>query len=96
MLLQRVEEALGNSAAEDVRVLPERCLDAAIHLLEPLLGRDEMGRECALDLLAADALVTFAFEAAGAEPETLDARARDALVRLAALASDGDRVATGG
>jgi hypothetical protein len=43
-------------------------------------------RDCALDLLAVDALVTYAFEAASDEPSNLEERAGRALARIAALA----------
>jgi len=43
--------------------LPDDLADAGVALLERVLSRPEGGRELALDLLAADALVTYAFEA---------------------------------
>jgi hypothetical protein len=43
-------------------------------------------RDSALDLLAVDALVTYAFEAAADEPEALEALSTNALRRIAALA----------
>jgi hypothetical protein len=93
-LVVRVEAALGGpAAATDAAVAPERLLDAAVLLLEPLLAREDAGRECALDLLAADALVTYAFEAASVDAERLDERTRAAMERLAGLApSSDDRV----
>jgi hypothetical protein len=39
-----------------------------------------------LELLAADALVTYAFEAAADAPTLLSERARQAMMRIAALA----------
>jgi hypothetical protein len=42
-----------------------------------------MSRAQALDLLAADALLTYAFEAAADEPQSLVARADDAMLRIA-------------
>jgi hypothetical protein len=45
-------------------------------------------RAQALELLAADALVTYAFEAASEEPEALAARADEAMRRIAELAHD--------
>jgi hypothetical protein len=85
-LVARVEAALGRHRSEDAERAPELFLDAAVGLLEPLLAREHAGRDAALDLLAADALVTYAFEAASADPEQLDARTREAMVRLAGLA----------
>jgi hypothetical protein len=43
--------------------LPEHLALAGRALLERVLARPDGGRELALDLLAADALVTYAFEA---------------------------------
>jgi hypothetical protein len=64
----------------------EQTLAAAETLLGELLARPTTGRESALDLLAVDALVTYAFEAASSEPATLGARAGEAMIRLSALA----------
>ena len=53
-------------------------------------------RAVALDLLAADALVTYAFEAASARPGELSARASQAMSRIASLgvsSTAGDRAA---
>jgi hypothetical protein len=50
--------------AEDVPgILPDDLADAGRALLARVLARPAAGRELALDLLAADALVTYAFEA---------------------------------
>jgi hypothetical protein len=54
-------------------------------LLERIVRGDTSSRECARDLLAADALVTYSFEAAGEAPGNLAERAREALHRIAAL-----------
>jgi hypothetical protein len=98
-LHERVEQALlaiGSSrgdpsiasgpptAAE--REIHTRCLTAASTILRPLLAHEGAGREAALDLLAADALVTYAFEAASTEPLTLDECAGAAMRAIAALA----------
>jgi hypothetical protein len=48
-------------------------------------------RSGALDLLAVDALVTYAFEAAADDPHSLEARTSAALARIAALAEPYDR-----
>lgn len=81
--------SLGTRADDDASRAAESCLDAAIALLEELLAGDPLGRSDASALLAADALVTYAFEAAADMPGSLDDRAGDAMVRLAAVASDG-------
>jgi len=85
-LAERIEESLGERCdATDARAA-DACLDAADELLRELLRRPSAGRESALDLLAADALVTYAFEAAAREPATLVSRADDAMRRLSAAA----------
>lgn len=61
-------------------------LDAAEQAMTTLLDGGCLTRESGLDLLAVDALVTYAFEAAADDPGQLDACARTALVRLAGLA----------
>jgi hypothetical protein len=62
------------------------CIDAAEVLLAELLARPSAGRESALDLLAVDALVTYAFEAAASEPGKLESHATDAMSRFSAIA----------
>lgn len=90
-LQARIASALDDTALRpaggppDEWAIAERCLDAAVGLLDELLERPGAGREAALDLLTADALVTYAFEAAASNPERLDALARDAMLRTAAL-----------
>jgi len=54
--------------------------------LTELAARPSAGRESALDLLTVDALVTYAFEAAAGAPESLEATATAAMIRLAATA----------
>lgn len=75
---------------------PEAFVEAAERLLQRVLERNAMDRACSLDLLAADACVTYAFEAAADEPGTVEARARAAIGRIAALAAGaGQRAAPG-
>ena len=83
-LMQRVREALGDKLAEDVSAAPERCAEAAAHIADTLLAAGSTGRDSALSLLAADALVTFAFEAAADAPARLQERAHAAMRTLAA------------
>jgi hypothetical protein len=85
--------SLGSRANEDAARAAECCLDAAIALLEPLLAGDQLDRGDASALLAADALVTYAFEAAADAPDRLDDRAAHAMLRLAAVAGDGGQAA---
>jgi hypothetical protein len=65
----------------------ESYLAAGELLLTRLLSADCTSRDCALDLLAADALVTYAFELAADDPSRIAERAQRAMARLAALAS---------
>ena len=92
-LAAQVLGSLGSRADEDASRAAECCLDAAIGLLERLLASDPLDRSEASALLAADALVTYAFEAAADTPDRLDHRAAEAMVRLAALAGDGPAAA---
>jgi hypothetical protein len=66
---------------------PTTCIRAAVAALERLVRERDAGRGSALDLLAIDALVTYAFEAAADTPESLDQLAHDAMVTLSQVAS---------
>lgn len=88
-LASRILESLGADARSDATHAERACLDAAVALLAGLLARDPLGRDGAADLLAADALVTYAFEAGAANDDQLDHRAAEAMMRLAALADPG-------
>ena len=87
-LASRIEHLVATaSAGHDTAVPPvERLLDAADATMRGLLRDGCLTRESALDLLAVDALVTYAFEAAADRPEDLEALATGALARIAALA----------
>ena len=64
----------------------ESLIDCAASAMTTLLGSGCLTRQSALDLLAVDALITYAFEAAADEPDRIDERARRALTTIAALA----------
>jgi hypothetical protein len=81
--LESYQRAAGAAPAET----PESYLGAGERLLTQLLSGDCTSRNCALDLLAADALVTYAFELAANDPSRIGERAQQAIARLAALAS---------
>ena len=83
-LLSRIEATAARAprAADPSAAL----LDAAEMAMAEVLRDGCLTRECGLDLLVVDALVTYAFEAAADEPEQLDARTAKALSRIAALA----------
>jgi hypothetical protein len=84
-LAARLRRALASFVDEPVERVPEACLDAGEQMLDDLLGSGSTNRGSALDLLAVDALVTYAFQAAGDAPDRLEARAARAMARLAAL-----------
>ncbi|MBA3890592.1 MAG: hypothetical protein H0X64_08675 [Gemmatimonadaceae bacterium] len=85
-LLERVRDALGPALSLPAERAPEECVAAAERVVAELLSHDRTGRDSALALLAADALVTFAFEAAADAPARLEARANAAMQALATLA----------
>lgn len=81
----RLATLLEPFASLPVQQAPEACLEAGERLLDALLASGATSRETALDLLAVDALVTYAFQSAADEPSLLEARATRALARIAAL-----------
>ena len=83
-LAARLRELLGSRALEAAAgEAPELLLQAGEAVLARLLSAAATTRESALDLLAADALVTYAFEAAGDEPESLPMRVERAMASIA-------------
>jgi hypothetical protein len=83
-LSSRLLELLGERGREDAAAAPVVCLDAAADLLHALVARPRAGREAALDLLSADALVTYAFEAGASSPGWIAEHAPEAMTRFAA------------
>jgi hypothetical protein len=65
----------------------ERCVEAAARTVGALLSGGATSRATALDLLAADALATYAFELASDRPHELAAIADAAMRRFARLAA---------
>lgn len=88
LLAGRLEEALSPALGRDAAQLEDAALAAAEEMLHHLLSTPDAGRGRALDLLAADALVTYAFEAASDEPDAIAERAGRAMMRLALLATE--------
>jgi hypothetical protein len=84
-LRSRIDAVLGESLALDASETSDVCLRAGEGLVEALLRTNSTTRESALDLLTADALVTYAFEAASEAPADLAARAASAMTRIVAL-----------
>ena len=87
-LASRIEQFVAaTTAASDTDAAPvERLLAAAEGAMRAVLHDGCLTRNSALDLLAVDALVTYAFEAAADRPEDLEMLATGALARIAALA----------
>jgi len=87
-------EALRRRIAELVAEHPEweamprqhALLAASEILMKDVLAAAPKDREAALDLLAGDACVTYAFEAAADDPGELDSLADHAMQRIAELA----------
>lgn len=73
----------------------EQHLAAAEHTVARLLRDQSTSRASALDLLAADALATSAFELAADDPEAIPGLAAQAMARFAALSTDAARGAAG-
>ncbi len=84
-LAARIREVLGARWSDDASHTHAACEAAAEELLASLLAARETGRETALDLLAADALVTYAFEHAAAAAVDLDGEAGAVMARVAAI-----------
>jgi len=61
-LRERILAALGTDAAADESRTAELCLAAAQRSLDTLLAERRFARDSAVDLLAIDALTTYAFE----------------------------------
>jgi hypothetical protein len=85
-LRAHIETALGSHLHEEGLDPVETLLAAAEHLVRALLDENATSRGSALDLLAADALVTYAFEVSSEQPGDLSHRAARAMSRIAALA----------
>lgn len=87
-LSAHLRRVLGASLEKPERETVARCLDAVETLLISLRDYPEAGREVALDLLAADALITYAFEAAAEDPLTLAEVAQGAMWRVGTVAAE--------
>jgi len=88
VLRARIETALGAHMHDEAADHAETLLVAAESLVRALLDENATSRGSALDLLAADALVTYAFEALSEQPAHLPRRAAEAMTRIAALAHE--------
>ena len=79
-------ELIGHDADDQVDATPRVCLTAASTHLASIIRQRRYERESALDLLAVDALVTYAFEHASSTPGLdLERLSGDAIKALGAL-----------
>ena len=89
-LLSRITDALGDGAGAPAREAAARTVAAAEQLLARLLADDCATRATAVELLTADALVTYAFEAAAEHDAfAMDDLAARAMQRIAAIRAGG-------
>ena len=85
-LLSRIHEALGDGVEAPAHEAAGRTVAAAERLLARLLREDCATRAAAVELLTADALVTYAFEAAAEHQSgSMDDMATRAMQRIAEL-----------
>jgi hypothetical protein len=84
-LAARVAALLGDAPLAGSDDAVARCVAGAERVVAGLLAEGCTDRTSALDLLAADALATYAFELAGDRPESLAAVADAAMLRFGAL-----------
>ena len=87
-LRARLDAILDGDTAEASGPVVPALLDAGRRLLATILESGSTRRDAALDLLTADALVTYAFEAAAGDPGSLDARAAAAMRAIAAVVDE--------
>ena len=84
-LAVRLSELLAPYLKLPAQQAADSCLEAGEQLLDTLLASGSTSRGSALDLLAVDALVTYAFQATADDPRRLESRAARAMARIAAL-----------
>ena len=82
----RLLEVLGDELSRDAADAPGVLVAASERVVQSLLATNATSRDSALDLLVADSLVTYAFEAAAEQATSIPAHAHAAMRRIAALA----------
>ena len=85
-LRERVLFRLGESGNAPRADAAERCAAAGVQLVDSLISTDCSARQHAIDLLAADALVTYAIESAAEASPDFAAEMDALVVRVAAVA----------
>ena len=87
-LVRHIQTMLESHAEWESLSRAEAFVEASQRLLRRVLTADPVARASALDLLAADACVTFAFESAADDPRTIPARAKIAKWGIAGVAAE--------
>ena len=86
-LAERITSIVARSHRSVDAVPTDALLDAGENAMRTVLADGCLTRPSAMELLAVDAVVTYAFEAAADDPAQLEDRAAEALARIAALAA---------
>ena len=86
-LQAHLQRLFGEHQEWNALTLPDALVAASELLLVRVLASDASSRGVATDLLAADACVTYAFEAAADDPASIAPLAERAMRRIAALAA---------
>lgn len=94
-LASRLSDILRDHMQEPVSAVPAVCLQKGEQMLSELMQSGSTDRATALTLLAVDALVTYAFDAASGDPTHIESRAANAMKRIAALGVAPDSAAIG-
>lgn len=93
-LAARLAAAVPLSAGSDSGELSGSLIAAATSILREAIAEssEERNGAVALDLLAADALITYAVEAAAEDCERFAARTDEMIARISAVAAGGDQI----
>ena len=84
-LTERLDALISGGDADSATNIPETLQAAADVLLADLLRRQASSRDSALDLLAADALMTYTMESAAARVLTLGSHAELAMSHISTI-----------
>lgn len=85
-LRERVALQLGDARGAPAATASEACTAAGVRVVETLISTDCSQRQNAIDLLAADALVTYAIESAAERSADFAAEMDRLVARVAAVA----------
>jgi hypothetical protein len=87
-LRQRVAFQLGDARGAPASNVSDACAEAGVRVVESLISTKCSQRQNAIDLLAADALVTYAIESAAERSKDFAAEMDRLVARVAAVAGD--------